>query len=139
MAPWRFLIDENLHPLIVDELAEEQLDAAYVPEVLFEGADDDDDVLPFARTNDYIVVTNDLRHFSYRDDAEHEGIILVYDGTLQPFEIAAGILDIVDAYSDRVALRGYEVIAGWLLRDAPAITARGDTAQHRSGSSDLRC
>lgn len=112
--PWRFLIDENLHPPIVDELAEEQIDAAYVPDVLFEGADDDGDVLPFARTHDYIVVTNDLQHFSKRDDSEHEGIILVYDGTLQPFEIASGLLDIVDAYSSRDELKGYEVLDSWL-------------------------
>lgn len=113
-APWRFLIDENLHPPVVDKLAEESIEAAYVPNILFEGADDDDDVLPFARTHDYIFVTNDLRHFSDRDDTEHAGIVLVYDGRLQPVEIASGLLAIVEAYPDRGALRGYEVLDSWL-------------------------
>lgn len=113
-APWRFLIDENLHPPIVDDLAPDQIEAAYVPDVLFGGADDDDDVLPFARSYDYIVVTNDLRHFSDRRDDEHAGIVLVYDGTLQPFEIASGIRTIVEAYGDRDRLRGYEVLDSWL-------------------------
>lgn len=112
-ASWRFLIDENLHPPIVDSLTAERIEAAYVPEALFEGADDDEDVLPFARTHDYILVTNDVRHFSNRDDSEHEGIVLVYDGTLSPFEIASGLLEIVDAYSDRDGLRGYEVLDSW--------------------------
>lgn len=112
--PWRFLIDENLHPPIVTYLEKEQITAAYVPDVLFEGADDDDKVLPFARENDYILVTADLRHFSNRGDSEHEGIVLVYDGTLDSFSIVTGLLNIVEAYPGRDAMRGYEVLDNWL-------------------------
>lgn len=100
-AEWRFLVDENLHPQIVDYRENEDITAAYVPDVLFEGADDDADILPFIREEDVIIVTNDLRHFSDRDDEEHEGIILVYDGKLEAFEIFSGLLDIIEAYRDR--------------------------------------
>jgi uncharacterized protein with PIN domain len=111
---WRFLIDENLHPQIANYLDNEGFEAAYVPAVTFEGADDEEDILPFARTHDHIVVTNDLRHFTQREDDEHVGIILVYDGKLTAFEIFSGLLDIIDAYPDRDALRGYEVLDEWI-------------------------
>lgn len=111
---WRFLIDENLHPPIVDLLADEGVEGAYVPEVLFEGADDDDDILPLARTDDYVVVTGDVTDYRNRDRIEHEGIVLVYDGTLESFEIATGLLRIVAAYPSRDELRGYEVLDRWL-------------------------
>lgn len=113
-AEWRFLVDENLHPQIVDYLENEDITAAYVPDVLFEGADDNEDILPFARKEDIIIVTNDLRHFSDRNDREHEGIVLVYDGKLEAFEIVSGLLDIIEAYPDRTKLRGYEVLDEWL-------------------------
>jgi predicted nuclease of predicted toxin-antitoxin system len=35
-AGWRFLVDENLHPQIVTYLRKENIDASYVPDVLFE-------------------------------------------------------------------------------------------------------
>lgn len=111
---WRFLIDENLHPQIVRYLGKEDIDAAYVPAVLFEGADDEEDILPYARDHDSIVVTNDIRDFIDRSDDEHEGIILVFDGRRSAFTITAGILDIVDVYPNRDALRGYEVLDDWL-------------------------
>lgn len=113
-GPWRFLIDENLHPPIVDHLVEDGIEGAYVPDILFEGADDDEDVLPLARADDYIVVTNDITDYSNRDRSQHEGIILVYDGTLESFEIATGLLRIVATYSNRDELRGYEVLDRWL-------------------------
>lgn len=113
-AEWRFLVDENLHPQIVDYLENEGITAAYIPDVLFEGADDDEDVLPYVRDEDAILITNDLRHFSDRDHREHDGIILVYDGKLEAFEIVSGLLDIIETYPERDALRGYEVLDEWL-------------------------
>jgi len=114
---WRFLIDENLHPQIVPYLEKADLGAEYVPTVLFEGADDDEDIVPYVLEHDAIFVTHDLRHFSDRAPEEHEGIILVYDGELEAFEIVSGVLDIVEAYPDRDALRGYEVLDDWLADD----------------------
>lgn len=68
---------------------EELIEAAYEPNIRSESTDDNDEVLPSARFHDDIVVTNDLQDFSNREDTEHEGIILVSDGTLHPFEIAS--------------------------------------------------
>jgi predicted nuclease of predicted toxin-antitoxin system len=113
-AGWRFLVDENLHPQIVTYLRKENIDASYVPDVLFEGADDEADILPYLTDHDRILVTNDLEHFSDRAPGEHEGIVLVYDGKLTAFEIVSGLLDIVETYPDRDALRGYEVLDDWL-------------------------
>lgn len=111
---WRFLIDENLHPPIVEYLANQGIEGAYVPEILYEGADDDEEVLRLARTDDYVVVTNDVTDFSNRDRSEHEGIVLVYDGTFDSFEIATGLLNMVNTYPSRDELRGYEVLDRWL-------------------------
>ena len=87
-AGWRFLVDENLHPRIVTYLRKENIDASYVPDVLFEGADDEADILPYLTDHDCILVTNDLEHFGDRAPGEHEGIVLVYDGKLTAFEIS---------------------------------------------------
>lgn len=111
---WAFLIDENLEPQIATYLEKEDLTADHVLGVLFQGADDSDDILPYLRDHDRIFVTNDVSHFSDVPDEDHEGIIIVYDGELRAFEITAGILEIVDTYPDRDSFRGYEILDDWL-------------------------
>lgn len=48
---WRFLVDENLDPTIVEELSEHDIDAEYVVDALFEGADDFETCEGGARTS----------------------------------------------------------------------------------------
>lgn len=113
-AEWGFLVDENLDPQIAHYLENEGVRAEHVLDALFEGADDRDDLLPYARAEDLVVVTNDVTDFSRVPDHEHEGVVIVYDGALPAFDVAAGLLAMMDAYPDRDALRGYEVLDDWV-------------------------
>jgi len=60
MAGWRFLLDENVDPKVARYLEKEGLSAEHVRGALGQGADDEDDVLPYARERDSIVVTSDV-------------------------------------------------------------------------------
>lgn len=106
----RFLIDENLEPQIAEYLRKESISADHVRDELRAGADDGTEILPYLREHDRVVVTNDVQDFSGLADDEHEGIVLLYDGERTAFEVATGILDIVEAYGDRELLRGYEIL-----------------------------
>lgn len=50
--------------------------------ILFAGADDFDDILPYARQEDLIVVTNNVLDFKPLAGDEHEGIVIVYNQRL---------------------------------------------------------
>jgi hypothetical protein len=54
----------------------------YVSGILFAGADDFDDILPYARQEDLIVVTNNVLDFKPLAGDEHEGIVVVYNQRL---------------------------------------------------------
>jgi len=66
-SEWRFLIDENLSPNIVTELECRDIAAEYVLDALFEGADDFEDILPYCRQTDTVLVTNNVRDFNATD------------------------------------------------------------------------
>lgn len=61
MAAWQFLLDENIDPKVATYLDKEGVSAEHVRDVLGQGADDEDDVLPYARAHDLILVTSDVR------------------------------------------------------------------------------
>ena len=44
VSEWRFLVDENIDPDVVDEVRRHGVDAEWVPDVLSYGADDFDDI-----------------------------------------------------------------------------------------------
>lgn len=60
MVEWGFLIDENVARQTAGYLEAEGIRGEYVSDALFPGADDFDDILPYARTEDLIVVTNNI-------------------------------------------------------------------------------
>lgn len=125
-ADWRFLVDENLDPRIVDELAERGLAAAYVLDVLFEGADDFDDILPYCRETNTVLVTNNVRDFNATDleTDDHAGIVVVHDKQRPAEEIAAEISRIAESYPSSDHLRGFESADDW-TRTIPNRYARG--------------
>jgi predicted nuclease of predicted toxin-antitoxin system len=49
MADWQILLDENIDPKVATYLEKEALVAKHVRDALGQGADDEDDVLPYAR------------------------------------------------------------------------------------------
>jgi predicted nuclease of predicted toxin-antitoxin system len=63
MSEWRFLLDENIDPKTATYLRKEEVHAEHVRDALWQGADDEDDVLPYAREHDLVVVTSDVKDF----------------------------------------------------------------------------
>ena len=114
-SKWRFLIDENLSPDIAEELDVSGIEAKYVLDALFEGADDFDDILPYCRETETVLVTNNILDFNRTDLApqEHAGIVIVHNKTRPASEIAEELRAIVEAYPSQDALSGFESADDW--------------------------
>lgn len=112
---WRFLIDENLSPSIVTELECHDIAAEYVVDALFEGADDFDDILPYCRETETVLVTNNVHDFNPTILApdDHAGIVIVHDKARPATEIATELRRIVAAYPSRDAFTGFESADDW--------------------------
>ena len=114
MSEWEFLLDENIDPKVATYLEKEALDAAHVRDTLGQGADDEDDVLPYAREQDRIIVTSDVKDFGSLPSDSHAGIILLYDDTMPAYSVAAALIALVDAYPDGDAFNGREELDAWV-------------------------
>ena len=112
---WRFLIDENLKPTIATELDSHGITAEYVLDALFEGADDFEDILPYCRRTETVLVTNNILDFNATDltPADHSGIVIVHNKDRPASEIAAELEEIVAAYPNQDALDGFESADDW--------------------------
>lgn len=113
MAAWQFLLDENIDPKVAMYLDKADLSAVHVRDVLGQGADDEADVLPYAREHDYIIVTSDVKDFGGLPPAAHTGIILLYDDTMPAYRVASALITMVDAYPNRDAFPGREELDAW--------------------------
>lgn len=71
-------------------------------------------ILPYARTEDLIVVTNNVLDFKPLADDEHAGIVIVYDNRLSAFQIATELFRIMTAYQTRDAFPGKEAPDDWI-------------------------
>lgn len=103
---WAFLIDENLEPQVAHILENEGFEAEYVGEALFLGAQDIPDILPYVNQNELIVVTADVKNFAPLSDSEHEGVFFLDKQRTSAYEIASGILRLVDAYDTPQNMNG---------------------------------
>lgn len=114
-SEWRFLVDENIDPDIVDEVRRHGLGAEWVPDVLSYGADDFDEILPYCRETRMVLVTNNVRDFNETDLAneEHAGIVIVHDKERPPVDIAAELQRITAAYGSHEAFQGFESADNW--------------------------
>lgn len=113
MAAWQFLLDENIDPKVATYLDKEGVSAEHVRDVLGQGADDEDDVLPYAREHDRIVVTSDVTDFGELPSGAHAGVILLYDDTMSAYRVAAALINMIDAYPGRDAFAGREELDAW--------------------------
>ena len=113
MSEWRFLCDENLDPKTATYLRKEELHAEHVRDVLWQGADDADDVLPYAREHNLIIVTSDVNDFCDQQVDTHAGIVLLYDDTMPAYRVASALLAMVDAYPRRDEFMGREELDPW--------------------------
>ncbi|MFC7043273.1 DUF5615 family PIN-like protein [Halonotius sp. GCM10025705] len=113
MTEWRFLLDENIDPKTTSYLQTEAVDIKHVLDALGEGADDEDDILPFLRKTDRIIVTSDVSDFGAFSPDAHAGVVLLYDDTMAAHKIAAGLRAMIDAYGSRDRFVGWEQLDPW--------------------------
>lgn len=113
MGGWRFLLDENVDPKTATYLRKEGVHVEHVRDALELGADDEDDILPYAREHDLVVVTSDVSDFGALRPGDHAGVVLLYDDTMPAYRIASGLLAMVDAYPGREAFGGREELDPW--------------------------
>jgi predicted nuclease of predicted toxin-antitoxin system len=113
MSEWRFLLDENIDPKVATYLDKENLSAIHVRDALGQGADDEDDILPYATERDLIVVTSDVTDFGTLPDEVHPGIVLLYDDTMPAYRVASALIAMVDAYPGRDVFAGHEELDAW--------------------------
>ena len=113
MGEWRFLLDENIDPKTVTYLQKEAIHAEHVRDSLGQGADDETDILPYARAHDLVIVTSDVTDFGALSAEAHAGIVLLYDDTMPAYRVASALIAIVDAYPSRDAFGGREALDVW--------------------------
>lgn len=114
MAGWRFLLDENIDPKTATYLRKEDVYAEHVRDALWQGADDEDDVLPYAREHDLVIVTSDVKDFGGLPVEAHAGLVILYDDTTPAYRVASGLLAMIDAYPSRSAFAGREELDPWI-------------------------
>ncbi|MDZ7746912.1 MAG: DUF5615 family PIN-like protein [Halobacteriales archaeon] len=114
MAEWRFLLDENIDPKAATYLKKEDINVEHVRDALWQGARDEQDVLPYARREQRIVVTSDVTDFGGLTASQHAGLVLLYDDTMPAYRVASGLLSMVDAYGDRERFDGREELDPWV-------------------------
>lgn len=114
MAEWRFLLDENIDPKVATYLEKEELFAVHVRDTLGQGADDEEDVLPYAHDHELVVVTSDLKDFGTLPSEAHAGIVLLYDDTMPAYRVASALITMVDAYPSRDEFAGREELDAWV-------------------------
>jgi len=114
MSAWRFLLDENIDPKVATYLDKEDLFAVHVRDTVGQGADDEEDVLPYAREQDLIIVTSDVKDFGALPSELHAGIILLYDDTMPAYRVASALITMVDTYSNREEFAGREELDAWV-------------------------
>ena len=116
MGEWRFLIDENLEHRIATQLGKREIVAEAVRDAIGRGAEDTE-VLQYARERDAVVVTLDEKDFTTIPYEDHEGILVLRNGSLSAYRTARAISDLVDEYdqhSGRDGLRHREPLDDWL-------------------------
>jgi len=113
MSEWAFLVDENLEPRVTEYLETEGIEAEHVTDELGAGAGDEADLIPYARENDLVVVTNDVNDFRAIPPSDHAGIVVVFDGELSAFEMATALITMTETYPGREQFT-QEVLDDWL-------------------------
>ena len=114
MSGWAFLLDENIDPKTATYLEKEEIHAEHVRDVLWQGADDDADVLPYAREHELVIVTSDVKDFGGLPSEVHAGVVLLYDDTMPAYQVAAGLITMTDTYQDRNSFGWREELDPWV-------------------------
>jgi hypothetical protein len=98
---WYFVIDENLEPRVVELLESRGFQTDRVgSDILFQGAEDVDDVICYAVANDAIVVTSNWRDFSRFDTSLHNGVLVAFDNEATAWDVADWTMRAAEAFDD---------------------------------------
>ena len=63
------------------------LHAEHVRDALWQGANDENDVVPYAREQNLIIVTSHVKDFGDQQADGHAGIVLLYDDTMPAYRV----------------------------------------------------
>jgi hypothetical protein len=113
MPDRRFPFDENVDPATVEQLDAAAVGAEHVRDALGKGADDREDVLPYARETGRIVVTSGVTDFAGLPADAYVGLALPYDEAMPAHRIVAALTATIEAYDGRDSFRGREVLDDW--------------------------
>lgn len=115
---WAFFVDANLEPGVAEKLEAEGYRAEHSDYVLSEDADDEEDILPYVRQEELIVITADVKNFAAFDESRHEGVFYLDNQRAPTHEIAAAVLELVEQYGSPANLNGKtENLDQWLLTE----------------------
>jgi hypothetical protein len=114
MGAWRILRAENVDPAVATDLRTAAIHVETGRDALRLGADDEADLLPYAREHDLVVVTSDVTDFAPLPDDAHAGLVLVYDDTMPAHRVTTALTAMIDAYPDRDAFDGQELLDDWV-------------------------
>lgn len=95
-------------------LDKEDVFAVHVRDTIGQGADDEEDVLPYAQDNNLVIVTSDVTDRSTLPPDSHAEVVLLYDDTMPAYRVAAALLRMVDAYPSRDEFAGREELDAWV-------------------------
>lgn len=94
---WGVLIDEQLDPQIAAKLREMGIEAEHGQETIGKGADDHGDIVPYAMTNDLIIVTHNLQDFADVARTDPVKLAELHTPRRPPYETARAIRSMIDA------------------------------------------
>ena len=103
---WAFFVDANLEPEIANILTKEGYRTEYSDYVLDEDADDEDDILPYVRQEELVVVTADVKNFAAFDESRHEGVFYLNKQRTSAYKVANAVLDVIDQYGSPDHMNG---------------------------------
>lgn len=111
--PVAVLLDENVDRQVLGYLRAEGHGGAHVVDALEPGVTDAADITPYARERSLVIVTKDT-DFLGMDETQHAGVLFVENHGLSAYEIATGILEIIDAVPDREHLQEVFFVDAWV-------------------------
>ena len=107
-----FLLDENVDRAVGTFLRADGYPVTHVVDVISPGADDVEDILPYAVDNDLVIVTKDT-DFLTVDPTDHAGVCFIDDHRIAAYDVANAIVRILEAVPDRDHLRGVVYVDSW--------------------------
>lgn len=112
MTSFSVLLDENVERQVLTYLRTEGIEGEHVVDALTPGVEDADEIAPYAKECDHVLVTKDT-DFLAMDVNDHAGVFFVVNHRQSAFDIAMSIVHVRDIVGDRDSLRGIIFLDEW--------------------------